>query len=123
MKQNALEPLIAMLKNKKNSSRRAREYVAGALMNLTLRQPTMQADVSKAGAIPLLVEMLQEVRGAGHRSSHLPARADVPQACHTSAASYVETTPIPTPSLKLPLHHVFGFLRESMRLHALHLTH
>ena len=58
---NALEPLLTMLKDKKNCSRRAREYVAGALMNLTLRQPTMQADVAKAGAVPLLVGMLQEV--------------------------------------------------------------
>ena len=32
---------MTILKDKQNS-RRAREYVAGALMNLSLKQPTMQ---------------------------------------------------------------------------------
>ena len=57
---SALAPLLSLLKDKAGASRRAREYVAGALMNLTLKQPSTQAEVAKAGAIPLLVEMLNE---------------------------------------------------------------
>ena len=59
----ALAPLLAILKDKAGASRRAREYVAGAVMNLTLKQPSMQAEVAKGGAVPLLVEMLAEKEG------------------------------------------------------------
>merc|ERR1719316_848746 len=62
-KGGALAPLLAILKDKDGASRRAREYVAGALMNLTLKQPGMQGEVAKGGAIPQLVGMLSEKEG------------------------------------------------------------
>eukprot|EP00965_Chrysotila_dentata_P237981 6202223-Pleurochrysis_carterae.AAC.6 len=63
VKANVLPKLVRMLGDESTpstTSRRAREYVAGALMNLTLKQPKVQNDVAKAGAMPLLVKMLLE---------------------------------------------------------------
>lgn len=67
MEAGALPPLLAMLKGGGGAngadaaaSRRAREYVAGALMNLTLKQQAAQAEVAKMGAVALLVAMLKE---------------------------------------------------------------
>ena len=56
----AVKPLVALLSK---GSASVQEEAAGALMNLTLKQPSVQAEVAKGGAIPLLVEMLAEKEG------------------------------------------------------------
>ena len=60
----AVQPLLAILSDRANSSRRAREYVAGALMNLSLGEAEVCAEIAKhTSAIIDLVAMLAEEEG------------------------------------------------------------
>ena len=63
-KASALLPLLGLLREKVNATRRAREYVAGALMNLTLKQPSMQAEVCEGGRHPVARRDAQRKGGA-----------------------------------------------------------